>query len=259
MIEIRTDAQVARMRRAGRFVAVMLDELRSMVRVGVNLLDLELRCRELIEAGGGVSCYWDYAPAFGSGPFRNVICLSLNDAVLHGLPRDVRLRDGDLLTMDLAVSLDGWVGDRAISVIAGTASERDLRLVRASEEALAAGIDAARPGNRIGDISHAIAEVTRSHGYEPGTDFGGHGVGRTMHESPSIPNLGRPGHGLRLRPGMTFAIEPWFAETTNRIVHDPDGWTIRSADGSRGAHSEHTVAVSDGEPLVLTASEPHDG
>ncbi|MHA6621198.1 type I methionyl aminopeptidase [Pseudonocardia sp. DLS-67] len=254
MIEIKTAAEIAEMREAGRLVATILDELRTMVRVGVNLLDIEHRARELIAAGGGVSCYWDYAPAFGNGPFRNVICLSLNDAVLHGLPHDATLRDGDLLTLDLAVSLNGWVGDSAISVIAGTPRDEDRRLVRATEEALGAGIAAAQPGNRVGDISHAIAEVARGYGYEPNDEFGGHGVGRTMHESLSIPNKGRPGRGYPLRPGLTFAVEPWLAAGTSRIVFDRDGWTIRSADGSRTAHSEHTIAITDTGPLVLTAS-----
>lgn len=254
MIEIKTEAEIATMREAGRFVGSILEELRAMVQVGVNLLDIEHRCRELIDAGGGVSCYWDYAPAFGNGPFRNVICLSLNDAVLHGLPHDVALRDGDLLSLDLAVSLNGWVGDHAVSVIAGTPREEDMRLIRATEEALVAGITAAQPGNRIGDISHAIAEVAHAYGYEPNDEFGGHGVGRTMHEGPSIPNAGRPGRGYGLRPGLTVAVEPWFiASGSNRITYDPDGWTIRSADGSRTAHSEHTIAITESGPLVLTA------
>lgn len=181
MIEFKTAAEVAKMREAGRLVASILEELRPMVRVGMNVLDIEYRCRELIQAGGGVSCYWDYAPSFGNGPFHNVICLSLNDAVLHGLPRDVLLRNGDLLSLDLAVSLRGWAGDSAVSVIAGTPRPEDVRLIHATEEALAAGIAAAQPGNRIGDISCAIAEVAHAHGYEPNGEFGGHGIGRTMH------------------------------------------------------------------------------
>ena len=253
MIELKTDAEIAKMREAGRFVAAVLEDLRTMVDVGVNLLDLEHRARELIDERGALSCYWDYAPAFGNGPFRNVVCLSLNDAVLHGLPHDVELRDGDLLSIDLAVSIDGWVGDSAISVIAGTPREEDARLIRATEEALEAGIASARSGNRIGDISYAIAEVARRYGYKPNDEFGGHGVGRTMHESPSIPNIGRPGRGYTLRPGLTFAIEPWFLAGTDRIAFDADGWTIRSADGSRTAHSEHTIAVTGHGPQVLTA------
>lgn len=253
MIEIKNGAEIAKMREAGRLVASILKELRPMVRVGVSVLDIEHRCRELIQAGGGVSCYWDYAPPFGNGPFRNVICLSLNDAVLHGQPHDVALRDGDLLSLDLAVSLRGWVGDSAISVIAGTPRPEDIRLIHATEEALAAGIAAAQPGNRIGDISYAIAEVAHAHGYEPNGEFGGHGIGRTMHESLTVPNTGRPGRGYRLRPGLTIAIEPWFiASGSDRITYDPDGWTIRSADGSRTAHSEHTIAVTENGPLILT-------
>ncbi len=253
MIELKTPSEIARMREAGRLVGSILTDLATMVSPGRNLLELEARCRELIAAGGGVSCYWDYAPSFGNGPFRNTVCLSLNDAVLHGLPHDVALADGDLLSIDLAVSLDGWVADSAISVFAGTPRAQDLRLVRATEEALAAGIAAAQVGNRIGDVSAAISEVARSYGYEPNDEFGGHGVGRTMHESPSVPNKGRAGRGLALRPGLTFAVEPWLAAGTSAIVYDPDGWTIRSADGSRTAHSEHTIAVTEDGPVVLTA------
>jgi len=175
--------------------------------------------RTRIRRRGAESCYWDYAPSFGNGPFRNVICLSVNDAVLHGLPRDYGLRDGDVLSMDLAVAIDGWVADAARTVVVGTPDDADLRIVRATEEALEAGIRAARPGNRLGDISAAI---------------------------------GGAGRGMRLQPGLTIALEPWLARTTDRIVYDPDGWTIRSADGSRTAHSEHTLAITDDGPLVLT-------
>ncbi len=253
MITIKSEREIEQMRPAGRFVAETLETLRQRVAVGVDLMDLEHLTRELIRERGATSCYWDYAPSFGNGPFRNVICLSVNDAVLHGLPTRYKLRDGDLLSLDLAVSVDGWVCDAAISVIAGTPAEADLRLIRATEEALAAGIAAAQPGNRIGDISAAISAVAERYGYPVNTEFGGHGVGRTMHEDPHISNRGRPGRGYLLRPGLVFAIEPWFAQTTNRIRTDPDGWTIRSADGSRTAHSEHTVAVTESGPIVLTA------
>lgn len=157
-----------------------------------------------------------------------------------------------MLSADIAVSIDGWAADSARTVVVGTAAEEDLRLVRATEEALEAAIAAARPGNRLGDVSAAIGAVAREHGYPVNTEFGGHGIGRTMHEEPHVPNRGQPGRGIVLRPGMTLALEPWFARTTDRIVHDPDGWTIRSADGSRTAHSEHTVAITEDEPLVLT-------
>ncbi|MFG1688223.1 type I methionyl aminopeptidase [Nonomuraea sp. NPDC049269] len=258
MIEVKTPAEIQRMQVAGRFVAEVLSEVGRLADVGVNLLDLEHHVRGMIKRRGAESCYWDYAPSFGRGPFRNVICLSVNDAVLHGLPHDYTLRDGDVLSADLAVSVDGWVADSARTVIVGTAAEEDLRLVRATEEALEAAIEVARPGNRVGDISAAIWAVARGYGYPVNDEFGGHGIGRTMHEAPHVSNRGRAGRGLTLQPGLTLALEPWFARTTDRIVYDADGWTIRSADGSRTAHSEHTVAITEDAPLVLTRREPEN-
>ncbi|MGK8467903.1 type I methionyl aminopeptidase [Nocardia cyriacigeorgica] len=254
MVELKSPEEIERMAVTGRFVAETLAELSERVAVGVNLLELEAVVRERIRQRGAQSCYWDYAPSFGRGPFRNTVCLSVNDAVLHGLPFDYALRDGDVLTMDLAVSIDGWVADAATTVVVGTAAEEDLRLVRATEEALEAAIEVAQPGNRIGDISAAISAVATAYGYPVNTEFGGHGLGRTMHEDPHVSNVGRAGRGFPLRPGLTIAIEPWFARTTDRIVTDPDGWTIRSADGSRTAHSEHTIAVTEDGPRILTVA-----
>ncbi|MGE2721804.1 type I methionyl aminopeptidase [Mycolicibacterium celeriflavum] len=255
MLELKTPREIAAMDVTGTFLVELLDDLTARAQPGVNLLALEQRARSLIADRGAESCYWDYAPSFGRGPFRNVICLSVNDAVLHGLPRDYVLRDGDLLSMDIAVSIDGWVADCARSIIVGTARPEDQRLIDATERALEAGIGAALPGNRLGDISAAIGAVAAEYGYRVNTDFGGHGLGRTMHEDPHVPNTGRAGRGLKLRPGLTLALEPWFAAGTDRIVYDPDGWTIRSADGSRTSHSEHTIAITDGPPLVLTRKE----
>ncbi|MFI6217539.1 type I methionyl aminopeptidase [Nocardia brasiliensis] len=254
MVELKTPDEIARMRVTGQFVAEVLAELRVLAEVGVNLLELEKHVRERIGRRGAQSCYWDYAPSFGRGPFRNTVCLSVNDAVLHGLPFDYRLRDGDVLTMDLAVGIDGWVADAATTIVVGAADEADLRLIRATEDALAAAIAVALPGKHIGDISAAISAVARDYGYPVNTEFGGHGLGRTMHEDPHVANHGRAGRGYRLRPGLVIAIEPWFARTTDRIVTDPDGWTLRSADGSRTAHSEHTVAITESGPQVLTAA-----
>ena len=255
VLELKTPLEVAAMDVTGTFIAEVLDDLAGMAAPGVNLLDLEHRARALIEQRGAQSCYWDYAPSFGRGPFRNVICLSVNDAVLHGLPHDYVLGDGDLLTMDIAVSIDGWVADSARSIIVGTPRAEDQRLIAVTEEALAAGIAAAVSGNRLGDVSAAIGAVATGHGYLVNTEFGGHGLGRTMHEDPHVSNVGRPGRGLRLRPGLTLALEPWLAAGTDKIVYDPDGWTIRSADGSRTAHSEHTIAITDGPALILTGRE----
>lgn len=223
------------------------------MRPGTNLLDLEHAAREAVARRGAVSCYWDYAPSFGDGPFRNVICLSVNDAAQHGLPSDYALQDGDVLSLDFAVSVDGWVADAAVTVIAGTPDPDDLRLIRSTEEALVAGIEAAVPGNRVGDLSAAIGAVAARYGYPVNLEFGGHSVGRTMHGDLFIPNDGRAGRGYRLRPGMVFALEPWWAATTSRIRTDVDGWTLRSVDGSRAAHTEHTLAVTEDGPLVLTA------
>jgi methionyl aminopeptidase len=255
MVELKTPDEIAKMRVTGAFIAELLDDLVGRARPGVNLLDLERRARELIAERGAQSCYWDYAPSFGRGPFRNVICLSVNDAVLHGLPHDYVLADGDLLTMDIAVSIDGWVADSARSIIVGTPRPEDVRLIEATERALEAGIAAARPGHRLGDVSAAIGAVAADYGYRVNTEFGGHGLGRTMHEDPHVPNTGRAGRGLTLRPGLTLALEPWLAAGTDRIVYDPDGWTIRSADGSRTAHSEHTIAITEGAARVLTTRE----
>ncbi|MED5816056.1 type I methionyl aminopeptidase [Mycolicibacterium sp. 050232] len=252
MIELKTAAEIEKMRTTGRFVAEVLSTLSGLAGVGVNLLDLEHHARDMVKRRGAQSCYWDYAPSFGKGPFRNVICLSANDAVLHGLPHDYRLCDGDVLSMDFAVSIDGWVADAARTVIVGTPAAADVRLVRATEEALDAGTAAARPGNRLGDISAAIGAVIADYGYPVNLEFGGHGLGRTMHEDPHVPNRGKPGRGMKLRAGMTLALEPWLAAGTHRIVFDRDGWTIRSADGSRTAHTENTVAITESGPQVLT-------
>lgn len=252
MIELRTPTQIEQMRPAGRFVASVITALAEKADVGVNLLELDALAHDMIREAGAESCYIDYHPSFGASPFGKVLCTSVNDAVLHGLPHDYVLADGDLLSVDFAASVDGWVSDSALSVVVGTPREEDLRLIEVTGRALEAGIEAARPGNRIGDISAAIAEVARGAGLSINTQFGGHGVGRTMHGDPHIPNDGRAGRGFKLKPGLVIAIEPWFLHTTDEIYTDPDGWTLRSADGSRGAHMEHTVAVTEDGPLVLT-------
>jgi len=255
MIELKTANEIDKMAVTGEFVAHVLATLAHDAEPGVNLMQLEHRARALVADRGATSCYWDYAPSFGRGPFRNVICLSVNDGVLHGLPRDYVLLDGDVLTMDFAVSIDGWAADSAMTVIVGDSPDvADTALVESTRRALAAGIAAAVPGNHIGDISAAIGEVAAEAGYPVNTDFGGHGIGRTMHEDPHIPNRGLPGRGLRLRTGMALAIEPWWARGKPELAVDADGWTLRAADGSNTAHSEHTIAITDQGPRVLTAS-----
>ncbi len=252
MIELRTPAEIEAMRPAGRFVAETLATLRDETTVGTNLLAIDRRAHELIRRAGAESCYIDYHPSFGASPFGKVICTSVNDAVLHGLPHDYVLRDGDLVSLDFAVSIDGWVADSALSFVVGSAREEDLVLIDTTERALDAAIEAAAVGSRIGDISFAISEVAHGAGYSINTDFGGHGVGRIMHGDPHVPNDGKPSRGYPLRAGLVVALEPWFLQTTDKLVTDPDGWTLRSVDGSRGAHSEHTIAITEDGPIVLT-------
>ncbi|WP_179872344.1 type I methionyl aminopeptidase [Microcella indica] len=255
MIELRTPAEIDEMRPAGRFVASVLTATRAAADVGVNLLDLDALAHDMIRAEGAESCYIDYHPSFGASPFGKVICTSVNDAALHGLPHDYALRDGDLLTLDFAASVNGWVSDSAISFVVGEPRPGDLELIATAERALAAGIEQARVGRRLGDISSAIGDVAHDAGMPVNLDFGGHSVGRTMHGDLHLPNDGRAGRGLKLRAGLVMAIEPWFIPDTDEIYTDPDGWTLRSRTGSRAAHAEHTVAITPEGPLVLTARD----
>lgn len=252
MIEILSLAELDRARRTGALVGTILQTLRERTTVGTNLLEVDGWTRTMIEDAGAVSCYVDYAPSFGRGPFGHHVCTAVNDAVLHGLPHDRELADGDLLTLDLAVTLDGIAADAAISFVVGRADPADAALIDATERALAAGIAAAGPGVRTGDVSHAIGEVLTAAGYPVNTEFGGHGIGSTMHQDPHVANTGRPGRGYTLRPGLLLALEPWVMADTDELVTDPDGWTLRSATGARTAHTEHTVAITEDGVEVLT-------
>ena len=257
VIELKSAAEVEAMRPAGRFVASVLTALRAKADVGVNLLELDKLAATMIRDAGAESCYVDYAPSFGSGPFGYSLCTSVNDAVLHGKPHSYVLKAGDVLSVDFAASMHGWVADSALSVVVGSpdgsANPEGQRVIDATEQALEAGISEARVGNKIGDISHAIGEVGRSLGFKINTQFGGHGVGHTMHEEPHIANDGKAHRGYKLVPGMVFAIEPWFMAGTDKLRTGEDGWTLLSVDGSVTAHSEHTVAITEDGPLILTA------
>ena len=253
MIQILNAAEIARARETGALVAEILQTLKGRCTVGTNLLDVDEWARSMIVSAGAQSCYVDYAPSFGSGPFGHYICTSVNDAVLHGLPHDHTLADGDLLSLDLAVSLHGIVADSAVSFVVGdTQPPASLALIEATERALDAAIAIAGPQSRGGDLSHAIGTVLGGAGYQVNTEFGGHGVGSTMHQDPHITNTGRPGRGYRLRPGLLLALEPWVMADTAELVTDEDGWTLRSATGCLTAHSEHTVAITEDGAEVLT-------
>ncbi|PRB59030.1 type I methionyl aminopeptidase [Microbacterium sp. MYb45] len=253
MIEILNADELARARATGALVGDILQALKARAAVGVNLLDLDRWAKQLIEDAGAESCYVDYAPSFGRGPFGHYVCTAVNDAVLHGMPHDYALRPGDLLTLDLAVTLRGISADAAISfVVGGTPAAEDLAMIEATERALAAGIAAARPGARIGDLSHAIGTVLHDAGYPINLEFGGHGIGSTMHQDPHIANDGRPGRGYTLRPGLLLALEPWVMADTDVLRTDDDGWTLRSATGCRTAHTEHTIAITADGAEILT-------
>ena len=253
MGQLKSPAEITAMRPAGKFIASVLVSLRDYARVGVSLLDLDAHAHRLIDEAGARSVYLGYHPSFGAIPYPGVLCTSVNDAALHGLPSDDVLADGDVVSIDFAAEVQGWVADSAITFQVGTQDPAATRLIETTERALAAGIAAARPGNRMGDISAAIGAVGRAAGYGINADFGGHGVGRTMHEDPHVPNLGRAGTGQRLKPGLVIAIEPWFMAGGDDYVVDPDGWTIRTADGSIAAHVEHTVAITKDGTVILTA------
>ncbi len=256
MVELKSPAEIEAMRAAGQVVAGVLAAVRAKAAVGVRLSELDQVARSVLTAAGASSPFLDYQPSFAQTPYPAVICTSVNDAVLHGIPTGYRLRDGDLLSVDCGATLGGWTGDAAISLTVGTPRPADVRLIETTQAALAAGIAAAVPGGRLGDVSAAIGAIARAAGYGLNTDFGGHGVGRTMHEAPSVPNEGRARRGLKLSPGLVIAIEPWFmAGGDDRYRVDDDGWTLRSGDGSRAAHAEHTVAVTAGGPVILTAPD----
>ena len=253
MVELKSPGEVAAMRVAGRAVATVLEAVRAAAGPGVSLRELDECARAVLTRVGARSTFLGYRPSFAPSPFPAVICTSVNDVALHGIPTGYRLRDGDVLGIDCGAEVDGWAGDAALTVVVGTPDPRDVRLVGSTRAALDAGIAAARPGARLGDVSAAIGRVGRAGGYGISTDFGGHGIGRRMHEDPSVPNDGRAGRGLRLRPGLVLAIEPWFmAGGLDGYRVDADGWTLRTADGSRAAHQEHTVAVTADGPWVLT-------
>ena len=259
MIEILNPTELARARETGALVADILQTLQSRSAVGTSLLDIDRWAQAMIIGAGARSCYVDYAPSFGRGPFGHYICTSVNDAVLHGLPHDYSLADGDLLTLDLAVSLAGVAADSAVSFIVGQSRPAEsVAMISATERALSAGIAAARPGARVGDISHAIGSVLSAAGYPINVEFGGHGIGSTMHQDPHVSNTGRPGRGYTLRPGLLLALEPWVMADTAELVTDADGWTLRSATGCGTAHSEHTIAITDDGAEILTVPRrPH--
>ncbi|MFB9840036.1 type I methionyl aminopeptidase [Actinoallomurus acaciae] len=253
MIELKTAAEIEVMREAGRVVAAVHAQVRAHATAGVSLRELDELARQIMHEAGAGSSFLGYHPAFGATPYPGVICTSVNEVMLHGLPTGYRLRDGDLLSIDCGAHIDGWHADGAVSFCVGRGHRRDADLIRTAERMLAAGIEEAVPDARLGDIGQAISRIGRAAGYGIQHDFAGHGIGRAMHEDPFVPNEGRRGHGLRLRPGMVIAIEPsLMAGGDDDYAMAEDGWSLCSGDGSRTVHVEHSVAITDDGPIVLT-------
>jgi methionyl aminopeptidase len=254
MVVLKSESEIAAIRRSGLVVAETLAAVAAAARPGTRLVELDELAADLIAQAGAKPSFLGYHPRWAPMPYPTVLCLSVNDAIVHAIPDRRPLVDGDLLSVDLAVHIDGYHADAAVTVAVGTVDEAGQRLSGTASRALAAGIAVARPGARIGDISHAVETVARAGGYGMPDGVGGHGVGTAMHEAPDVPNAGRPGRGMVLREGLVIAIEPMLIEGgTDDYRLGRDGWTLLTADGSRAAHVEHTIAVTADGPIVLTA------
>ena len=249
MIPIKTPSELDAMRRVNCMTARVRDALAAKVRPGITTLDLGDAAFELIRDLGGVSAFYGYHGYPGQ------ICVSVNDEVIHGIPGRRVIREGDLVSIDVGIAFEGFIGDCAVTVAAGEADEEKTRLMRVAREALDAGIAKAVAGNRLGDISHAVQSVAESAGFSVVREFVGHGIGRDMHEEPQIPNFGKPGRGPKLKAGMTLAIEPMVNAGVAKVRVLDDGWTAVTADGRPSAHFEHTVAVGISAPEILTLAQ----
>jgi methionyl aminopeptidase len=251
MVTLKNQAELDRMREAGRIVGVALRRVADAVEPGVALAELDAIAAACIREHGARSSFLDYHPRSAPTPYPATLCLSVNDVVVHGIPDERTVKEGDILSIDCGAEIDGYHGDAAVTVPVGQVDDAAHRLMTTTREALSAAIGTAVPGARLGDVSHAVERTARPYGLLEGC--GGHGIGTAMHEDPHVPNTGRPGRGMRLREGLVIAIEPMLIEgggDAGRTL--ADGWSIATADGSRAAHFEHTVAVTADGPLVLT-------
>ncbi|QWT17880.1 type I methionyl aminopeptidase [Collinsella sp. zg1085] len=252
MIKLKSVQDIEQMKLAGALSKTALRRVGAMVRPGVSTFELDQAAEQVIRAHGG-------KPAFkGYGGFPGTICASVNDAVVHGIPNpDVILRDGDIISVDTGAIVDGWVGDNAWTFYVGNPTPELEALCEVTRDCLSAGIAAAVPGNRIGDIGYAIQSLAEAHGYGVLRDYVGHGVGRVMHEEPNVPNYGKPGHGVKLEVGMVIAIEPMITMGSPRVSIGADGWIVSTRDHLPAAHFENTIAITQDGPAILTAD--HEG
>jgi methionyl aminopeptidase len=248
-IIIKDKEELALMREAGRVNALALKTVHDLIRPGIATIDLDAAAEEVIRRFGGKPVFKGYP---GPYPFPGTLCISINHELVHGIPGKRKLQEGEIVSIDCGTLLEGFVGDAAFSAGVGEISAQAKRLLEVTEQSLFAGISQMRAGNRTGEVSFAIQDCVESQGFYVTREYTGHGVGRDMHEGPQVPNYGTPGRGLVLRPGMTIALEPMVLVGTPRTRVLADQWTVSSADGSLTAHFEHTVAVTEGEPVILT-------
>ena len=247
MITIKSKHELKIMQKAGQISKAALLAAGDLVAPGVTTRQLDEAARRVIEKAGA-------KPAFlGYGGFPATICCSINDEVIHGIPGDRVIQEGDIVSIDTGAIYEGYYGDNAATFGAGKISEQAQKLIDVTRQSFYEGIKLARKGQRISDISHAIGAYCEARGYGVVREFVGHGIGTKMHEAPEIPNFGAPGHGPRLMPGMTLAIEPMINMGTWKVKVLPDGWTVKTLDGSLSAHYENTVLITEGEPIILTS------
>jgi methionyl aminopeptidase len=251
VIHLKSQRELDKMREAGRHAAEILLRLCEMVEPGITTEEIDQEARHQLHERGLKSSFLGYAPG-GAPPYPAVVCASVNDEIVHGIPGRRRLREGDLLKLDFGAISEGFHGDTAATVPVGEVPEGSRRLLEATRRSLYAGIEQLRDGLRLGDVGHAIQSAVEGEGFSVVRDFVGHGIGRQMHEPPQLPNFGRPGRGQRLRPGMVFAVEPMVNAGGYEMKVKSDGWTAVTADGSRSAHFEHTVAITERGPEILT-------
>jgi methionyl aminopeptidase len=253
MVAFKTPRELEIMRAAGQVVARTLERVARAAAPGVALAELDAIGARSIKEHDAKPSFLHYHPRWAAAPYPGTLCLSVNDIVVHGIPDGRLLEAGDILSIDCGAVVGGYHGDAAITIPIGTVDDAATRLLDVTRQALREGVAAAVPGNRIGDISHAVESVGRAAGYGILRGCTGHGIGTAMHEDPTVPNTGRPRRGLRLREGLTIAIEPMLIEGGHDGGRNlPDGWAIATADGSRAAHFEHTIAVTADGPVILT-------
>ncbi len=253
MIILKTKKEIADLREGGKILASVHSALVKHVKIGVSTKDLDNIAIELIKKAGGEPAFLNYKPEGVSTPFPATLCVSVNNEIVHGIPKENKiLKDGDIVSLDLGVKYKGLFTDAAITVPVGKISKADKKLLDVTKEALNVGIEQARVGNTVGDIGYAIEKYIKPYKYGIVKDLSGHGVGKYIHEDPYIPNYGKAGKGEKLTEGMVIAIEPMINAGTSRISVDRDGWTIKTADASRSAHFEHTVAITKNGPIILT-------